>query len=107
MKKQNLPRRNFLKKSTTSLAAITLGSSSLVVANNELKDKKLNQEDWTVQAIIDLIVQEIPGGPKENTVDTTILPQFSFMIIGVVSNVVVNVYLFRRAHRALYHSKET
>lgn len=37
-------------------------------------------------------------------IDTTILPQFSLMVIGAVSNVLVNVYLFRRAHRALYHS---
>ena len=67
MKKQNLPRRNFLKQTSTSLAAVSLSGIPLVACstNKQAIENKSVSKDWTIQEVMDLIIQEIPGGKLE------------------------------------------
>jgi len=76
MKKKNLPRRNFLKSTSTALTMTTLASTPLLACatTNQITQNQRVTKDWTIQEVIDLMIAKIPGGKKAETVDTVKSP---------------------------------
>lgn len=99
MKKQNLPRRNFLKQASTSIAAASLASTPLV-ACAVTKDSITNNsvtKNWTIQEVMDLMIQEIPGGKLETTVDTIKVGDASNKVRGIISTFMATIEVIERA----------
>lgn len=99
MKKQNLARRNFLKQTSTSLAAVSLSGIPLAACatNQPTIDHKSTTKDWTIQEVMDLMIKEIPGGKKEETVDTIKIGDASQKVTGIVSTFMATVEVIEQA----------
>lgn len=99
MKKTSLPRRNFLKKSGNAVAAISLASAPLVACatTNELGPLPLANKDWTIQQVMDLMIDKIPGGKKEQTVDTIKIGDATQKVTGIVSTFMATVEVIEQA----------
>lgn len=99
MKNNDLPRRNFLKWSGYSLAATPLvGVPSVLNGSpNEQKKKQTTGKDWTIQQVIDLIMEHIPGGRREKSVDTFKTGNPNHLVKGVVSTFLATAEVIQQA----------
>lgn len=99
MKKENLPRRNFLKQSSTALTITTIASTPLIACTTakEMTQNKQMVKDWTIQEVIDLMIAKIPGGKKAETVDTVKIGDATQQVKGIVSTFLATVEVIEQA----------
>lgn len=99
MKKANLPRRNFIKKSGNTLAAISLASTPLAACatNNAKSTVPLVKKDWTIQEVMDAMIAKIPGGKKEKTVDTIKVGDATQKVTGIITTFMATVEVIEQA----------
>lgn len=99
MKKQNLPRRDFIKQTSSSIASVSLAGTPLAACTvtNNSNANKLSDKDLTIQEVIDLMIREIPGGKKSQTVDTVKVGDASQKVKGIVSTFMATVEVIEQA----------
>jgi len=90
---KTIPRRNFLKYTGSSLVAASLSG---IASTSDIYAFSMDSgQDFapgmTVEELIDLIIQQIPGGKKEETVDTVKIGDVSQELKGVVTTFMATV----------------
>ena len=92
MDSSSTTRRNFLKVSGLSAAAVPLiGLSALPLSSG------CKPADMSIQQVIDTIISRIPGGKQEGIVDTAKTGDTSVKVTGIVTTFLATVDVIRQA----------
>ena len=93
MKDHKLPRRNFLKSTSTCLAGLSCITWPEVLAASHLSPLATP----TIQEIVDLIISAVPGGIKNDTVDTFKSGDPSQPCTGIVTTFMATAEVIKKA----------